>query len=72
MTGESSLVYLLCTLIDLVLRSCWQAYTGVYGLSEKGREGSNKSICGYSFQEEICAMPNALVMDFARHTTKSP
>ena len=30
------------------------SFEGVYGLSEKGREGSNKGIYGYSFQEEIC------------------
>ena len=30
------------------------SFEGVCGLSEKGREGSNKSIYGYSFREEIC------------------
>ena len=36
-----------------VARDHASSFEGVYRLSEKGREGSNNGIYGYSFQEEI-------------------
>ena len=59
-------VLLLCPKVTVVMATVFAqlkllfshliSFEGVYGLSEKGREGSNNGIYGHSFREEVCCL----------------